>query len=103
MRLYIAGKMTGEPLLNYPLFNLTASALRAQGHEVTNPAENPEPPCKSWHGYMRTSIPQVMAGIDGIVCLPGWEESKGARLEVHVAKEMDVWVYSVRDFFPEGA
>jgi Domain of unknown function (DUF4406) len=83
-RIYIAGPMTGLPDFNYPAFNAEAARLRALGYEVENPAENPEPPCKSWLGYMRMAIPQV-ARCDAIVLLPGWHDSKGARVENQLA------------------
>jgi hypothetical protein len=84
-RLYLAGKMTGLPENNYPAFHAAAAQLRALGYQVTNPAENPAPPCGSWQGYMRISIPQVCAA-DAIVMLPGWKDSKGARIEHLVAR-----------------
>lgn len=39
MRWYVSGPMTGLPLLNFPAFHAAAAKLRAQGHEVINPAE----------------------------------------------------------------
>lgn len=83
-RIYIAGPMSGLQDLNYPLFNLVATKLRAEGYHVENPAENPEPPCKSWAGYMRMAIAQL-ATCDEIALLPGWQRSKGAWLEHVIA------------------
>lgn len=86
-RIYIAGPCTDMPDLNYPAFNAEAARLRAEGHEVSNPAENPEPPCKSWAGYMRISIPQMLA-CDEVLMLPGWERSEGATLERQIARKL---------------
>lgn len=83
-RIYIAGPMTGLPEFNYPAFNAKAAELRAMGYEVENPAENPEPECKSWQGYMRMSLHQI-AQCDSVYMLPGWHNSKGARLEYQIA------------------
>lgn len=84
-RLYIAGPMTGLPLLNFPAFHAAAAELRAAGYEVENPAENPQPPCGgTWLGYMRMAVAQV-ATVDAVVLLPGWENSKGARVERDLA------------------
>ena len=47
-RIYLAGPMSGLPELNYPAFHAKAAELRAAGHHVENPAENPAPPCGSW-------------------------------------------------------
>lgn len=86
-RLYIAGPMSGLPDFNHPAFHDAAAKLRALGFEVENPAENPEPPCKSWLGYMRMAVPQV-AKVDAVVLLPGWEQSRGARVEFALATGM---------------
>jgi hypothetical protein len=84
-RLYIAGKMTGLPDNGYPAFNEAATALRAAGFHVENPAENPMPPCGgTWLGWMRQAIPQLMT-CDAVVLLPNWEDSRGARTEYQLA------------------
>jgi hypothetical protein len=83
-RIYIAGPMTGLPELNYPAFNAKAAELRAQGHHVENPAENPEPHCRSWLGYMRLALVQI-ARCDAVVMLPGWSKSRGACIEHQLA------------------
>lgn len=83
-RIYIAGPMSGLPGNNYDAFHAAATALRARGFEVENPAENPEPPCGSWLAYMRMAVVQV-AKVDTLVLLPGWERSKGARVEFNLA------------------
>lgn len=87
MRIYISGPMTGLPQLNYPAFNTAAELLRAEGFEVENPAENPEPECRSWVGYMRLALVQISRS-DGLLLLPGWLDSKGARLELHIAQQL---------------
>lgn len=83
-RIYIAGPMTGLPELNYPAFHARAAELRAQGHDVLNPAENPAPPCGTWAGYMRMALAQLVT-CDTIDLLPGWRESKGANVEAWLA------------------
>lgn len=84
---YIAGPMTGYPRFNYPAFNAMAEKLRAKGVQVFNPAENPEPPCKSWEGYMRMAIAQLVQ-CDRVVLLAGWEDSRGAVVEVGLAQAL---------------
>lgn len=79
-RIYIAGPMTGLPEFNYPAFHAEAERLRALGYEVENPAENPDPQCGTWLGYMRMAIRQLMT-CDAIALLPGWQWSRGARIE----------------------
>lgn len=80
--LYVAGPMSGLPDYNYPAFHAAAERLRAAGYVVENPAENP--PCADWTGYMRLSLVQISRA-DGIAVLDGWQMSRGASLEVHIA------------------
>ena len=90
-RIYIAGPMTGLPELNYPAFHAAAVVLRAQGHHVENPAENPMPACGSWQGYMRMSLRQI-SHCDALYMLPGWRSSKGARIEHGLALDLGLEV-----------
>lgn len=91
-RLYVAGPMTGLPEFNFPAFHAAAAALRARGFEVENPAENPAPPCGSWLAYMRMAVVQV-AKVDGLILLPGWEQSRGARVEFALATGLGLEVH----------
>ena len=88
-RIYLAGPMSGLPDLNYPAFNAKAAELRAQGHHVENPAENPVPACGSWQGYMRMAVAQLVT-CEVIFLLPGWEKSKGARVERDLARRLGI-------------
>lgn len=88
--IYIAGPMTGCSEMNYPLFRAVAAQLREAGWEVINPADNPPQP--SWEHYMRLSVRQV-AESGALMMLPGWEGSRGARLEHHIAVELRIPIY----------
>lgn len=101
MKIYIAGPMTGLPDYNYPVFNAAAAALRELGHHVENPAENPEPHCKSWQGYMRMAVGQLVQ-CDTLALLPGWETSKGASLEYRLAHDLGLTVTLAWDLGVEG-
>lgn len=84
-RIYIAGPMTGLPDLNFPAFNAAAAQLRAVGYHVENPAEiNPDKEAE-WIDCMERDLPQLMT-CDAVFALPGWRNSKGARIEVCVAR-----------------
>jgi nucleoside 2-deoxyribosyltransferase len=93
IKLYLAGPMSGLPDMNYPEFNRVAALLRAKGYEVFNPAENPEPPCKSWQGYMRMGIAQLVQ-CDCIAMLADSEDSRGAMLEQEIAFKLEIPVES---------
>lgn len=90
-RAYLAGPMSGRSDLNYPAFNAEAARLRAMGWHIENPAENPEPPCKSWEGYMRLALAQLLT-CDTIVLLPGWATSRGATIEHRTATDLKMRV-----------
>lgn len=93
-RIYLAGPMSGLPDFNYPAFHAAAAVLRAQGHHVENPAENPQPACGTWQGYMRMSLRQI-AVCDCLYMLPGWRGSRGARIEHGLALDLGL---EVQDF-----
>jgi hypothetical protein len=105
MRLYVAGPMTGIPQFNIPAFDAAAADLRAHGYEVVSPAELDDPAIRAvslaspdgaiatlethgqtWGDFLARDV-KLLAddGIDAIVVLPGWETSRGARLETFVA------------------
>lgn len=86
-RVYIAGPMTGIEGFNYAEFNRVAKGLRALGYHVENPAENPEPACGSWAGYMRMAIAQLVQ-CDEIHMLRGWRQSRGAVIEHRLAFDL---------------
>ena len=93
-RVYIAGPMTGLPELNFPAFHAAAAALRAAGFDAVNPAEINGDTTMPWVECMRRDIQQLVT-CDGIAMLPGWENSKGARLENHIASQLGLEVATV--------
>jgi hypothetical protein len=94
--LYIAGPMTGLPESNYPAFHDAARVLRGMGYTVENPAENPRPPGGEWVEYMRMSLRQL-SRVDALVMLPGWQNSRGARIEVDTALKLGLNVFTFEE------
>lgn len=91
---YVSGPMSGMPGLNFPAFHRAADRLRARGYTVINPAEmdEAEPGVQhEWHEYLRRDI-KALADCTHIFMLSGWEKSKGARLEKHIAQELGMCV-----------
>jgi hypothetical protein len=44
-----------------------------------------------WADYMHLSLREILAArVDSVIMLPGWENSKGAKIEVAVAREMNI-------------
>lgn len=81
---YIAGPMTGYADHNYPAFNNMAERLRDVGFQVINPAEIHPDTTHPWDWYLRRDITELVK-CSRVVFLPGWFDSKGARLEHKVA------------------
>ncbi len=83
-RIYVAGPMSGYPQLNFPAFHAAAAALREAGHHVENPAEIVADPNTAWLDCMRADITRLVT-CDAVYMLPGWEHSRGARIEHQLA------------------
>ena len=90
--IYIAGPMTGYEDYNYPAFFAAEARFRDAGWEVLNPARHPTDwitsdmdPDVVRAAYMKMDIEDVMAA-DAIALLPGWQASKGANVELAVAR-----------------
>lgn len=82
---YLAGPMTGYPDYNYPAFDKAARQLRMDGVDVVSPHELFKGETGlPWEHYMREGL-KVMLDCDGIALLPGWLDSRGARIETVVA------------------
>ncbi|MGP5284137.1 DUF4406 domain-containing protein [Pseudomonas helleri] len=91
----LSGPRTGLPDLNFPAFHAMAARLRAAGHAVINPAEL-DHPTKDWGDCLRRDIVALMTCFT-VATLPGWEHSKGARLEVLIADRLGMTVVNAHD------
>jgi hypothetical protein len=101
---YLAGPMSNLPQFNFPAFHEAASALRARGYEVVSPAELDGIEIKqvamaskkgkldaahkiaghTWGDLLSRDVKVVADKVEGIILLPGWQNSRGARLECFV-------------------
>lgn len=95
-RWYLAGPMTDLPLRNFPAFHAEAGRLRAHGFDIVSPAELCDDIAGQWALCMRRDVTALLT-CDGVAMLPGWEGSKGARLERHIAVEIGMPVVDACD------
>ncbi|HBO4545378.1 DUF4406 domain-containing protein [Pseudomonas paraeruginosa] len=86
-RIYLAGPMTGLPEHNFPAFHAEAARLRSLGYQVENPAEHGVIDGFEWADYLRLDLQKLLT-CQAIALLPGWMDSKGARLEFTVATNL---------------
>lgn len=96
-RVYISGPMTGVPHFNFPAFHAAAWMLRSRGYEVVNPAEINSETDGEWHQYLRADI-KALCDCDALALLPGWEQSKGAHLELHIAHRLGLHIGALDSF-----
>lgn len=121
MRIYLAGPMTGIAQFNFPAFDEAAVTLRERDYDVVLPADMDSEEIraiafasrdgnlsafegmakKTWGDLLAADVKLIADdGIQGIVCLEGWEQSRGARLETYVASLCGV---PIAIYQPEGA
>ena len=111
---YLAGPMRGYPQCNFPSFFSAAETLRAAGHRIISPAELDSPAsCAQALACVGGEDPQTFGGesmgvilardirividdVSGVIFLPGWSKSRGARLEAFTAllHDKDLAVFS---------
>jgi hypothetical protein len=100
-RVYLTGPMSNLPQFNFPAFDAAAAWLRREGFEVVSPTEldsaatraaclaSPDgkviPNNETWADLLSRDVKIVADKVDGIVFLPHWVSSRGARLEAYVA------------------
>ena len=93
MKIYISGKISGLPLKNViDKFNMHAAFLKLKGYEPVNPIEvSPYREDKQWHDYMVDDFAALLK-CEAIYMLKDWGQSRGARIEYQIAKELGLQI-----------
>lgn len=95
--------MSGIEDYNFPAFHGAAHALRDRGLTVISPAELDEAEGDvgehSWEHYIRRDL-KHLAESKSVAVLPGWRDSRGAKLEVHIARALDMPVVDAHTLEP---
>lgn len=117
MNVYIAGPMRGIKDFNFPKFHEVAREFRKRGHVVFNPAErdlkkygkkilknagkgNAKSVAKNFgmsemelaRDCFKSDTRWICENADGLVMLPGWKKSKGAKAEHALAEALGLKV-----------
>jgi hypothetical protein len=101
--IYVSGPMTGIPYFNYPAFNDNAAFLRDNGWDVISPAEldaeigvdaNTEMTEEKYQAIIKHDYAALIE-CDAIAFIPGWESSRGAKLESDFANVLKLERYRV--------
>lgn len=97
MKVYISGPMTGIKDFNSAAFNRAAKSLRKAGHKAISPPEEDKKTfgkflavsneSKIWSDCLRRDLKDLLK-CDSVHLLKNWERSRGATLEMMVAKEL---------------
>lgn len=104
-KFYLAGPMRGYPLFNFPAFLMAARVLTARGFEIVSPAEkdleagfDPSRPVEGQNFDIGAAFRwdfEAVVKARGIILLPGWENSTGAKAERLVAALSELEVYQL--------
>ena len=97
-KIYVSGPMTGYFNKNYEAFFSASSKLKKRKYRVINPAELDKKDVKdTWEECLKRDIKALME-CDAIGTLSGWENSRGALLEIYIAKQLKMPVHSINYF-----
>ena len=86
MRYYISGQIANNPTYISD-FEIAEMWLKLQGYEVINPCKFGEYSFFTYADYMKIDL-LLLEMCDGIYMLSNWEQSKGAKTELAVAKSL---------------
>lgn len=91
-RIYISGAIAHHDLdERKAAFGMAARYLGLKGYEPVNPFDNGVADDADWRQHMRADI-RMLVECDSIYMLQGWEQSKGAKLELDVASSCGLTV-----------
>lgn len=90
---YIAGKVTGEPISQCTMkFGAAQKKWEQKGYEVMNPLALVNDFKATWTNAMRICI-VALAQASEAYFLSDWQESRGARLEHEIAKALGIPIW----------
>ena len=118
MKIYIAGPMSNIPRYNFPAFADAAARWREIGHDVITPPEitnalwrerygrdyDPVTDRAEWGDPVTCELFKrdlaAVCDVDAIALLPGWHQSRGAKMEITIARALGKVCYCAQTFTP---
>ncbi len=104
-KVYLAGKMSGLPLLGFPAFDQAAKRWRKAGYVVVSPAEadrmngtseyTPVEERCTYREAMKRDLAMICE-CDAIALIPGWETSPGVQVELALGKLLKLTIYDAK-------
>lgn len=93
MKIYISGRITGMDVQEWSKkFNDAQEIIERLGHEAVNPGKiDPGKQDPTWHDYMKADIKQLV-DCEAIWMLDNYKGSKGASVELDIAKALDMLI-----------
>ena len=91
-KVYLSGPITGIANLNIDEFQKYEDKFINLNFKVINPHKlhtSEETETFKWHEFMRKDIKEMMQ-CDFVAVLSGWEKSKGANLELYIARNEEM-------------
>jgi hypothetical protein len=97
-KIYISGSISGDPDYRRK-FSCAEERLFDAGYCPVNPAKM-NVPIEAWERAMRNAV-IIMLGSDGVALLPDWKQSKGAKIEVRLARDLGIPVRPLEKWLEE--
>lgn len=108
--IYVSGPMTGYKNFNFPAFDEAALNLMNKGWRPVNPANidrafgfDGKEECKVTKQMLGEFLSRDIIAIskcDAIFLMKGWQDSKGANIELDFAKLIGIEVYEYTQGYP---
>lgn len=100
IKLYLSGPISGIP--NYEdAFKRARKKLLVSGYEVEDPTTYGFDHNTPWHLAMKYDVARMLK-CDGVATLYGWDKSTGARLEVKLAKDLQIRVMEIEKWIAKN-
>lgn len=106
---YLSGPISGDIESNTRKFVEACVELRARGYKIVSPVEVCDEQLATtkqapdWQWYMRRDIEAMVSDeVEGIIMLPGWENSRGAKVELSIARALSYRCFTYEEALTRG-